>query len=201
MGSGPECRIVRPGKGYQGKQGLSYGAGISAESAGATGLCLHTLVVAPGGRAKAHLHEHHESAIYMLEGEGEMWWGEGLTHHEYVEAGDFVYIPAGVPHLPANRSATVPMRAVIDRPQRPGERGAAAGAGRTRRSAAYPSAITRQLTASTRTTGVITSRSGRLREAAFITTPRPKNAVRIHIHGPASPGCATARHTSHAMTA
>ena len=47
----------------------------------------------------------------------------------------------------------------------------------------------------------MTSRSDRLREAAFMTMPRPKNAVRIHIHGPASPGCATARQSSQAMTA
>jgi uncharacterized RmlC-like cupin family protein len=44
MGTEAECRIVRPSGGYEGKQGLSYGAGVSAESAGASGLCLHTLV-------------------------------------------------------------------------------------------------------------------------------------------------------------
>jgi uncharacterized RmlC-like cupin family protein len=115
MATEPTCRILRPGDGYQGKQGLSYGSGVSAESAGASGLCLHTLVVPPGGRGKAHLHEHHESAIYVIEGEGEMWWGVGLAHHELVDAGDFVYIPAGVPHLPGNRSTTVPMTAVVAR--------------------------------------------------------------------------------------
>jgi hypothetical protein len=31
--------------GYEGLQGLSYSAGICAESAGARGLCLHTLVI------------------------------------------------------------------------------------------------------------------------------------------------------------
>ncbi len=115
MGTEAECRIVRPGSGYEGKQGLSYGAGVSAESAGASGLCLHTLVVPPGGRGKAHLHEHHESAIYLVEGEGEMWWGEGLAHHDLVDAGDFVYIPAGVPHVPGNRSSSAPLRAVVAR--------------------------------------------------------------------------------------
>ena len=44
-----------------------------------------------------------------------MWWGDGLTHHEVVRAGDFVYIPAGVPHLPANRSRTEPLTAVVAR--------------------------------------------------------------------------------------
>lgn len=45
---------VRAGAGYEGVRGLSYSAGISAESAGARGLCLHTLVIPPGGRARAH---------------------------------------------------------------------------------------------------------------------------------------------------
>jgi uncharacterized RmlC-like cupin family protein len=115
MDSTAECRVVRAGQGYEGKQALAYGSGISAESAGARGLCLHTLVIPPGGRGKAHLHEDHESAIYVIEGESEMWWGDGLAHHEIARAGDFVYIPAGVPHLPANRSDTVTMTAVIAR--------------------------------------------------------------------------------------
>jgi uncharacterized RmlC-like cupin family protein len=114
-GSGERCHIIRSGPGYDGKQGLSYSAGISAESAGSRGLCLHTLVIPPGGRARAHLHAAHESAIYVVDGDGEMWWGEGLAHHEVVSAGDFIHIPAGVPHLPGNRSATRPLTAVIAR--------------------------------------------------------------------------------------
>ncbi|UOY02948.1 cupin domain-containing protein [Blastococcus sp. PRF04-17] len=115
MTTTPDCRIIRPEHGYEGRTGLAYGAGVSAESAGATGLCLHTLVVPPGGRGTAHLHEHHESAIYVISGEGEMWWGEGLAQHAYVNSGDFVYIPAGVPHLPANCSANAPLTAVVAR--------------------------------------------------------------------------------------
>jgi uncharacterized RmlC-like cupin family protein len=42
-------------EGYEGKQGLGYDAGVSAQSVGARGLCMHRLVVPPGGRAKAHL--------------------------------------------------------------------------------------------------------------------------------------------------
>ena len=44
-----------------------------------------------------------------------MWWGEGLTHHDVLWAGDFVYIPAGVPHLPGNPSATEQAVAVVAR--------------------------------------------------------------------------------------
>ena len=110
-----ECRIVRGAATYQGKQQLSYAVGISAQSADSRGLCLHTLEIPPGGRAKAHVHENHESAIYVISGEAEMWWGEQLNHHEVLAAGDFVYIPPGVPHLPANRSLTEPARAVVAR--------------------------------------------------------------------------------------
>ena len=62
------CRVVRPGKAFIGKQGLSYAPGISAESAGATGLHLQMVTIPPGARAKAHKHEGHETAIYALAG-------------------------------------------------------------------------------------------------------------------------------------
>jgi len=115
MDQPPRCRIIRSGAGYEGAQGLAYASGVSAETAGSRGLCLHTLVIPPGGRAQAHLHEHHESAIYVISGEAEMWWGEGLRKHAVVDAGDFVYIPAGMPHLPANRSTTESVTAVVAR--------------------------------------------------------------------------------------
>ena len=101
----PTCRVLRPGAdAYAGKQGFTYTAGISAETTGSRGLCMHLLTLQPGDRAKAHLHENHETAIYALEGESEMWYGDRLEHHAVVRQGEMVYIPAGVPHLPANRS-------------------------------------------------------------------------------------------------
>jgi uncharacterized RmlC-like cupin family protein len=98
----PTCTVVRADDTYQGKQGLNYFAGISAESVGAQGICMHLLRLPPGARAKAHLHEQHETAIYVLSGEAEMWYGEQLEQHVIVRAGDLLYIPAGIPHLPFN---------------------------------------------------------------------------------------------------
>jgi uncharacterized RmlC-like cupin family protein len=109
------CRVIRPDHSYAGKQGLSYFAGIAAETVGSTGICMHMLTIPPGGRAKAHLHEAHETAIYVLSGHSEMWFGEGLREHLTVDAGEFLYIPAGVPHLPANASDTEPCTAVLAR--------------------------------------------------------------------------------------
>ncbi|WP_170984273.1 cupin domain-containing protein [Rhodoligotrophos defluvii] len=112
--SKPTCRIVRPTHTYDGKQGLSYFQGIAAETVGSSGICMHLLTMPPGGRAKAHLHENHETAIYVLSGEVHTWFGDELEQHVVVKAGDLFYIPAGMPHLPANLSDE-PASAVIAR--------------------------------------------------------------------------------------
>lgn len=110
-----ECRVIRPTESYDGKQGPRYTAGVSAERAGSTGLWLGTVTIAPGARTKAHFHERHETAIHILGGEVEMWSGPELATHEVVRAGDYIYIPAGVSHVAANRSLTEPATAIIAR--------------------------------------------------------------------------------------
>ncbi|WP_237155018.1 cupin domain-containing protein [Oryzibacter oryziterrae] len=110
-----ECRLIRPGANtYAGKQGFDYVEGITAEVVGSEGICMMLLTIPPGGRAKAHRHDGHETAIYILAGEADTWYGERLEHHVVCKAGDMFYIPAGVPHVPANRSDK-PCVAVIAR--------------------------------------------------------------------------------------
>ena len=109
-----ECRIVRGGEEFTGKQGLTYFAGISAQTAGSKSICLHLLEMAPGDEAKPHYHRAHETAIYMLEGVAEFRHGPKLEHTDRVEAGDFIYIPAGVPHQPYNPTDK-PARTLISR--------------------------------------------------------------------------------------
>jgi uncharacterized RmlC-like cupin family protein len=108
------CHLVRPSGTYEGKQGLSYFEGIASETVGSKGICMHLLTIPPGGRAKAHKHENHETAIYALAGETHAWYGERLENHVVVKAGEMFYIPAGVPHLPANLSDE-PATAIIAR--------------------------------------------------------------------------------------
>jgi uncharacterized RmlC-like cupin family protein len=112
---GTTCAVLRAETTYQGKQGFSYFHGISAESVGAQAICMHLLTIPAGGRAKAHLHESHETAIYMVSGQAEMWYGERLEEHVTCGPGDLVYIPAGVPHLPGNSSDSESCVAVIAR--------------------------------------------------------------------------------------
>ena len=111
----PDCKVVRSAGTYRGKQDFTYFAGISAENTGARGICMHLLTIAPGQRAKVHLHENHETAIYIIDGVGDMWYGEDLSEHVSVRAGEYLYIPAGMPHLPYNASETEPCTAVIAR--------------------------------------------------------------------------------------
>ena len=110
----PTCRIIRPGGSYEGKQGFSYFEGIAKETVGSTGICMHLLTIPPGGRARAHKHESHETAVYVLSGVGTMWFGERLEEKMVTRAGEMLYIPAGVPHLPANLGSE-PVVAVIAR--------------------------------------------------------------------------------------
>lgn len=110
----PTCHLIRPENSYEGKQGLSYFTGIATETVGSTGICMHLLTMPPGARAKAHMHESHETAIYVLSGEVHTWYGHRLEQQIVVKAGDLFYIPAGVPHLPANLSDS-PASAVIAR--------------------------------------------------------------------------------------
>jgi len=108
------CKVVRNSDSYDGRQGLTYATGISLESVGATGICLHILTIPPGGRANAHLHDGHESAIYVISGQAEQLWGNQLENHDVVNAGDYVYIPSGVPHVVMNRTDQ-PVVAAISR--------------------------------------------------------------------------------------
>ncbi len=100
-------RVVAAGESYRGKQGPAYTPGISAQSVGSHRLWLGSVVLPPGGRTKAHVHDSHESAFYFVSGdEVEVWTGDDLEKKDVARAGDYIYIPAGVPHVAVNRSAT-----------------------------------------------------------------------------------------------
>jgi uncharacterized RmlC-like cupin family protein len=115
LGSLLTCRVVGRSAEFIGKQDLTYAPGISAESVDAQGIHLQIVTIPPGGRAKAHKHDGHETAIYILSGESGLWFGQRLEEHLSALAGSFVYIPAGVPHLPYNLSPTESCVAIISR--------------------------------------------------------------------------------------
>jgi uncharacterized RmlC-like cupin family protein len=99
--------VVRGSAPYTSAQGSRYAPGVSAETVGATSLFLGLVTLPPHERTKAHVHAQHESAHYMLSGdEVELWIGPRLEQREVARPGDYLYIPAGVPHVAVNRGST-----------------------------------------------------------------------------------------------
>lgn len=98
----PTIITVRPEAAYTARQKIPIFSGISDKTAGSSGLSLYRIEIPPGGQGEPHLHRGFETAIYLLQGRVETRYGEGLTESVVNEAGDFVYIPADLPHQPIN---------------------------------------------------------------------------------------------------
>jgi len=100
----PTCKVVRSGGAYVGHQGLTYLAGLTGETVGSRGISMTVVTLPDGARARTHLHRAIETAVYVIEGETEMYFGDALQESLVARAGEYVYIPADMPHLVINRS-------------------------------------------------------------------------------------------------
>ena len=106
--------VVRRGESSE-RQQIGYTVGVSAQVCGSTGLSLSYIVVPPGAVADAHYHDGFETAIYQLSGRVETRFGPDLAESVVTEAGDFLFVPPGVPHQPRNLSDTEPATAIVAR--------------------------------------------------------------------------------------
>ena len=106
---------IRPEQEVMTTQRLPYFVGISGQTVHATGLSMHLVVIPPGGRAEPHIHLGYETGIYVLEGSVLTRWGARLEHEVVSRAGEFLFVPPGVPHEAINLSATDPARAIVAR--------------------------------------------------------------------------------------
>jgi uncharacterized RmlC-like cupin family protein len=111
----PVVRNVRPDREVMTRQRLPYFIGISGQTVNATGLSMHLVVIPPGARAEPHIHVGYETGIYVLEGTVCTRWGAALENEVVSQAGDFLFVPPGIPHEAINLSATEPARAVVAR--------------------------------------------------------------------------------------
>jgi uncharacterized RmlC-like cupin family protein len=107
--------IVRPDPQILSSQSSLGFVGLSANTAGTTGIAIEIVILPPGAIAKPHIHPDHETVLYLLKGRVEVCYGEGLKQCEVCEAGDFVFTPPNVPHQPRNLSATEPVYAIAAR--------------------------------------------------------------------------------------
>jgi uncharacterized RmlC-like cupin family protein len=106
---------VTPNREIATQQRIPYFVGLSAQSAGTRGLSMYLIAVPPGGHMEPHSHRGYETGIYVLEGKIETRYGAGLRESVVTEAGDFLFIPPGVPHQPFNLSETASARAIVAR--------------------------------------------------------------------------------------
>jgi uncharacterized RmlC-like cupin family protein len=111
----PGIVVSRPDPAVLSAERLEGFVGISAESGGARGLSMQLVVVPPGAVAQPHFHPHHETILYLLNGEVEVLSGPRLEHRQLCQGGDFVMTPAGVVHAPRNLSLTDPVYLITAR--------------------------------------------------------------------------------------
>ena len=110
-----EIVTIRPEKATMTRQQLPNFVGISGANTGAKHLSMNLVIIPPGGAAQPHVHRGYETAIYLLEGRVETRYGPGLRKSVIHQAGDFIFIPADVPHQPVNLSASEFARALVAR--------------------------------------------------------------------------------------
>ena len=106
---------LRTGHEVMTRQRLPYFIGISGKTVDSTGLSMHLVVIPAGAKAEAHIHVGYETGIYVLEGRVLTRWGSKLENEVVSEAGDFLFVPPGVPHEAVNLSSTEAARAVVAR--------------------------------------------------------------------------------------
>jgi uncharacterized RmlC-like cupin family protein len=129
-GANPKGYVVKAGARYRSEQGSDYDPGVSAETVGSKVLFLGVVTLPPGARTRAHVHERHETALYVVSGEIEIWTGDQLQHREIAAPGDYIYVPANVLHVGVNRgSEPAGLHRHPQRTDRSGEPSAVSGNG------------------------------------------------------------------------
>lgn len=96
-------------------QKLPFRPGISENTAGARGISMYKIVIPPGSSAEPHEHVKFETAIFLLKGRVETRYGARLEKSVINVAGDFIYIPPGLPHQPVNLSNIETAEAIVAR--------------------------------------------------------------------------------------
>jgi uncharacterized RmlC-like cupin family protein len=71
--------------------------------------------VEPGARTGIHHHGEQHTISYVLSGSSYVRWGERGEFDATIKAGDFLYVPAWLPHQEINPSSDVPFRWVVVR--------------------------------------------------------------------------------------
>jgi uncharacterized RmlC-like cupin family protein len=110
--------VIRPkqfSSGTSQTSGSQRHAAICGELGIASGMWGGTFLVEPGAQTGIHHHGEQETIVYVLAGESLVQWGEHGEHSAIVRAGDFLHVPAGLPHREINPSKDEPFRWIVVR--------------------------------------------------------------------------------------
>ncbi|ATO33338.1 cupin domain-containing protein [Dickeya dianthicola] len=110
-----QLKIVRPDHATDTSQKLPYFVGISRDTVGAKHISMNMVVIPAGAQAEPHYHVDYETAIYLVKGRVETRYGTDLSQTCLHLAGEFLYIPPGVPHQPRNLSDEEDAIAIVAR--------------------------------------------------------------------------------------
>jgi len=72
-------------------------------------------VVQTSAKTAIHHHGKQDTVVYVLQGEAHVRWGDSDEHSSTVRTGDFLHVPAWLPHQEINPSADEPFRWVVVR--------------------------------------------------------------------------------------
>jgi uncharacterized RmlC-like cupin family protein len=111
-------RVIRPEEfdsGTAQTSGALRQAAISPETNVASGMWGGIFTVEAGAQTGIHHHGEQETILYALEGSVYIRWGERGECAATVHAGEFLHIPAWLPHQESNPSKKEPFRCVVVR--------------------------------------------------------------------------------------
>lgn len=95
--------------------GLPRLDGVSPERTGSAGLWMGRVTGPPGMDSGPHHHGEAETGGYVLQGNALVYFGDNYAEHVELHPGDFIYVPAYVPHIERNLSTTEPVEFVTCR--------------------------------------------------------------------------------------
>jgi uncharacterized RmlC-like cupin family protein len=75
--------------------------GVTAQTSGSSALALQLIRISSDEPEPAHVHEAHETALYLLKGTLVVYHGDWLQEQSVVRPGEFFFLPAGAVHASA----------------------------------------------------------------------------------------------------
>src|SRR5271154_6728784 len=118
MSNSSAIRIIHPAefdKGTQQTSGSERRAAVAPQLGIDSTMWGGVFEVKPGARTGIHHHGAQQTIAYVLSGVCEVRWGERGEFAATAKAGDFIHVPAFLPHMEINPSETESFHWVVVR--------------------------------------------------------------------------------------